>query len=202
MTAHGSVPRQMAVIFVLSAGLALLYNAFSPRGIPLIRREMKNVAAADSLLFGGKNSLPPAIVRAPLHEQALRQRDSALRVGGRPRESEASSPLAVISLKQFRRLMEEQRPLVLDARSGQEYAKGHIPGSHNIPSLEVEAHFGELAQVPRDTLIVIYCNNPECHMGRMLADFMSVMEFRKLYLYDDGWDGWTKAGLPADTTLP
>jgi 3-mercaptopyruvate sulfurtransferase SseA len=30
---------------------------------------------------------------------------------------------------------------------------------------------------------------------------MAVMEFKKMVLYDDGWDGWTKAGMPVDSTI-
>ncbi len=58
-----------------------------------------------------------------------------------------------------------------------------------------------LAVIPRDTLIIVYCSNSECPLGRSLAEFLGVMEFKNLLLYDDGWDGWQKAGMPVDTTV-
>ncbi len=51
-------------------------------------------------------------------------------------------------------LPDEQRPLVLDVRTAQEFAKGNIPGSVNIPVDELRERLGEL---PREREIVAYC---------------------------------------------
>jgi rhodanese-related sulfurtransferase len=78
--------------------------------------------------------------------------------------------------------------------------EGHIIGSRNIPFLGVENYFEKMMDIPRDTLIVIYCNGPDCELGKELADFMTQMGFKHLYLYDDGWDGWEKAKMPFEGT--
>jgi len=52
-------------------------------------------------------------------------------------------------------------PLLLDARTPQEFAAGHVPGARNIPYDQVAAHLAEL-QGFRMRGVVIYCE----HGGR------------------------------------
>lgn len=47
-----------------------------------------------------------------------------------------------------------ERPLVLDVRTAEEYAAGHLPGAVNIPVDELRSRLGEL---PADRRIVTYC---------------------------------------------
>jgi len=44
--------------------------------------------------------------------------------------------------------------VILDARTSEEFALGHIEGSVNIPNTEIRTRMGEL---PRDRVILIYC---------------------------------------------
>ncbi len=48
----------------------------------------------------------------------------------------------------------EQRPLLVDVRTPQEFSQGHIPGALNIPVDDLRSRLGEL---PRDRQIAIYC---------------------------------------------
>ena len=48
----------------------------------------------------------------------------------------------------------ENRPLLLDVRTAQEFAQGHIPGAVNVP---VDDLRGRLNDVPRDREIAVYC---------------------------------------------
>jgi len=45
-------------------------------------------------------------------------------------------------------------PLILDVRSPEEYAAGHVPGAINIPFREIDQHLAELRSHPQ---IVVYC---------------------------------------------
>lgn len=47
-----------------------------------------------------------------------------------------------------------EQPLLLDVRTSQEFASGHIPGAVNIPVDDLRSRFGEL---PRDRKIAAYC---------------------------------------------
>lgn len=44
-------------------------------------------------------------------------------------------------------------PIVIDVRSPEDYAAGHIPGAENIPADELERH---LAEIPKDKPVVVY----------------------------------------------
>jgi rhodanese-related sulfurtransferase len=199
MTKITPLLREIFMILLLSVFLALVYNAFSSRGISLIRKEILKIAAPDSVLFS-RSSLDDSThgvkVIAPLHERALRNQDSMAKLYPTIHESD----FKIISLVQLKKLLGEKRGVMLDARSAGEYKQGHIKGASNIPALDVEKYFDKLVTIPRDTLVIIYCNNPECDLGQMLADFLKVMEFKHLLIYDDGWDGWTQAKMPIDTT--
>ncbi|MBI4546785.1 MAG: rhodanese-like domain-containing protein [Ignavibacteriae bacterium] len=201
------ITRELVTIIVSSIFLALIYNTFSPKSIPLIRTEPKKIAASDSALFPTQHPQPSSDtsiqsqfkVIAPLHERALKNPDSMAAVVKREREKREEI-FKIVTLDQVKRLLAQGRGLFIDARDPESYRKGHIKGARNIFGDAPDRHFEELVEIPRDTLIVIYCNNPECHLGRVLAEFMNVMEFNNLYLYDDGWDGWEEANMPIDTT--
>lgn len=47
-----------------------------------------------------------------------------------------------------------ERPLLLDVRTPEEFASGHIPGAVNIPVDDLRSHLSEL---PRDRKIATYC---------------------------------------------
>lgn len=201
-----SLSKEIAGIIALAVVLGLLYNVFSPNGIPLIRKSPTKVAVSDSALFApttdslrqsllnDTSRLPGVKVIAPLHEQAL--------AGKGPAAAGVQSEPAykVVTLGQVKKILAQGKAVFIDAREPEEYKKGHIAGARNIPAMEEDQHFPDLVQIPRDTLIVVYCNNAECHLGRMLTEFLATMEFKRLFLYDDGWDGWTKAGMPIDST--
>lgn len=47
-------------------------------------------------------------------------------------------------------------PYVLDVRTPEEFAAGHVPGAVNIPLQEFGARF---AEVPKDRDVVLYCRS-------------------------------------------
>ena len=64
-----------------------------------------------------------------------------------------------VSLADMRRLVRDPRVVVLDVRSPEAYAAGHLPGAISIPVQELrERTPGELPD--RDRAIVIYCGGP------------------------------------------
>jgi rhodanese-related sulfurtransferase len=166
--------KEIAVLCLIAAFIGMVFNAFSPKGIPLLRTEPPKEVVADTALFGR----PAVDTAAPATGGAYR----------------------TISLDQFKRLLTARRGILLDARNEDEYVKGHVPGARNVPGQNPDPSFEHLAQIPRDSLVIVYCNNPDCHLGRMLIDFMKVLGFTDMVLYDDGWDGWVAAREPVDST--
>ena len=191
-----TLAKEIGIILALSLLLALVYNTFSRKGLPLIRGEVKKVAVADSALFpsvtglqtSGTHDTADIPVIAPEHEKALRNPDSMAQLYADHKEH----LMRVINLSQFKRMLGEKRPIVIDARDREAYDDGHIGAAWNVPALEVDQYFEKFVTLPRDTLILVYCNNPECHLSRMVGDFLQVMGFSNIYHYDGGWDEWEK----------
>lgn len=65
----------------------------------------------------------------------------------------------LVSLADFQRMAREPNTIVLDARSADAYARGHINGAVNLPFTDFTDQ--SLAQTLRDpnVRILIYCNN-------------------------------------------
>jgi rhodanese-related sulfurtransferase len=199
-----STSGEFVLILVMGCTLGVLYNAFSPKPIPLIPKTVEKVSVSDASLFPNGDAGSVTDVKghsdvkviAPLHERALKHPDSVAAI--MPHQ-EGKETTRIVTLEQFRRLMKEAKPLIIDGRDSTAYLKGHVKGARNIYGLEVDQYFERLALLPKDTLVIVYCNNPECHLGRMVAEFMGMIGFTKIYLYDDGWDGWEKARQPIDS---
>lgn len=75
------------------------------------------------------------------------------------REVEAYRADRLISLADFQRMAGEGRTIILDARSADAYAEGHINGAINLPFTDFTDQ--SLRQALRDpnVRILIYCNN-------------------------------------------
>lgn len=84
--------------------------------------------------------------------------------------------------------------VVVDVRSAEEFAAGHIAGAINIPHEQVAARAGELAAHKTDGKLVLYCRS-----GRRTALAVEALEkqgFSGLLHLDGDMQGWTAAGEP------
>lgn len=89
-------------------------------------------------------------------------------------------------------LARSDAPLVLDVRSAEEFAGGHVPGARNVEYDEVAARLAELGP-PRE--VVVYCERG----GRAAkaADALTAAGFTVVHLRGD-MAGWRAAGLPVE----
>jgi len=85
---------------------------------------------------------------------------------------------------------------VLDVRSPEEYAAGHVPGAVNVPLSELEQHLKDLN--PKQE-IVAYCRGPHCVLA-----FDAVASLREKGLkarrLEDAYPEWKTAGLPVEVS--
>lgn len=81
--------------------------------------------------------------------------------------------------------------VVLDVRTAQEFAEGHVPGALNISHDELGARLGELAGA-RDKDLVIYCRSGR-RTGLAIETLQQAGFSRLLHLEGD-FLGWTAAG--------
>jgi len=65
--------------------------------------------------------------------------------------------------------------MILDARSPEAYAKGHIPGAISMPHRKINV--GATAAWPKDKLIVVYCYSPACNAAAKGCSVALIGEF-------------------------
>jgi rhodanese-related sulfurtransferase len=85
------------------------------------------------------------------------------------------------------------KPVILDVRSREEFAAGHVPGTINIPHEEVAARASELS-FARDSRVVVYCRS-----GRRAALALEALKaagFTKLEHLDGDMLGWEAENRP------
>ncbi len=84
-------------------------------------------------------------------------------------------------------------PVVIDVRTAEEYAQGHIPGAVNIPFDEVVSRISEI-EAPHG--VALYCMvGPRARKGEAaLLD----LGFSKVHHLEGGLAAWIAAGLPLD----
>jgi rhodanese-related sulfurtransferase len=83
--------------------------------------------------------------------------------------------------------------VVLDVRTPEEFAAGHVPGAVNVPHDQVAARLGELGKF-RDNDVVVYCRS-----GRRSELALSVLEqagFKRLGHLEGDMNAWSAAGRP------
>ncbi len=79
-------------------------------------------------------------------------------------------------------------PLIVSLRSPRDYLKGHIPGAINIP-LEEIAKKGNLPELPRDRLVVVYYHTG--HTGSQVAAILGTLGYNVANLHW-GMTSWTQ----------
>lgn len=89
-----------------------------------------------------------------------------------------------------------EQVVVIDARSPEAFAEGHIPGAINLPHRTMNAD--STAHLDRDALYVTYCDGIGCNASTKGALNMARLGFRVKELMG-GLDWWKRDGYPIET---
>lgn len=86
---------------------------------------------------------------------------------------------------------EDAVPTIVDVRSPDEYAAGHVSGAVNIPLDELGQR---LPEIPQNRPVVTYCNmyHPGSSRGERAADLLESLGFRARAL-NGGYPAWLNA---------
>jgi rhodanese-related sulfurtransferase len=85
---------------------------------------------------------------------------------------------------------------VLDVRTPEEYAAGHVPGATNIPFDQVPAR---LAEVPKDKDVVLYCRSGR--RAGIAADTLAAAGYKRLFHLEGDMEGWTAQARPVERPM-
>ena len=83
--------------------------------------------------------------------------------------------------------------IVIDARTPESFAAGHVPGAINVPHRTITAETA--AQFPKDAILVTYCDGIGCNGSTKAAVKFSRLGYRVKEMIG-GIDWWRRDGLP------
>ena len=88
-------------------------------------------------------------------------------------------------------MMKEKKVIVLDVRTPQEFAAGHIPGSTNL-NIRSPDFDKRVSELDKNQSYIVHC----ARGGRSASacEKMKGLQFKALYDFSGGFDAWTKAG--------
>jgi rhodanese-related sulfurtransferase len=98
-----------------------------------------------------------------------------------------------ISTLQATQLINQQEALVLDVRSGDEYARGHILNARSVPAAQLESRMRELDKFKNRPLIL------SCQNGTASGAVSAALKkagFAQVFTLSGGVAAWEQAGLP------
>jgi rhodanese-related sulfurtransferase len=101
-----------------------------------------------------------------------------------------------VSTEEVRRVLADGSALVIDSRSGAEYAAGHIPGARNASGPQAVAAVTRLVGGDRSKALVLYCNGPFCQASRRLGEQLVAAGFTNVRRYQLGIPVWRALGGP------
>jgi phage shock protein E len=80
---------------------------------------------------------------------------------------------------------------VLDVRTPQEFADGHVPGAVNVPYDQLASR---LAEVPKDKDVVLYCKSGR--RAGIAADVLAANGYKRLSHLEGDMNAWIEKGRP------
>lgn len=104
-------------------------------------------------------------------------------------------PPEFISYEEAIKLFNEGTALFADARNEYDYKLGHIPGAVNVPLKEFALQTSTLATIPKDKLIITYCDGEDCNSSIELAQKLSEAGFTNVRMFFGGWNEWQQHNL-------
>jgi rhodanese-related sulfurtransferase len=104
-----------------------------------------------------------------------------------------------IATDELKALLAKGSAVVFDARTAEEYAIAHIPGSRILD----EKQLGRFTQSfpERGVSIVVYSNGPFCDRARLRSDDLLRLGYTRISRYQLGLPVWRALGNTAETSL-
>lgn len=99
-------------------------------------------------------------------------------------------PPEFISYEDAAALFTAGTALFVDARHEYDYTLGHIKGAVNVPLKEFLLHTSPLANIPKEKLIITYCDGADCNSSIDLATKLSEAGFTNVKIFFGGWNEW------------
>jgi rhodanese-related sulfurtransferase len=90
--------------------------------------------------------------------------------------------------------------VLVDARSPEAYARGHLPGAVSFPYRTIGPE-AAARLLPAGTPVVTYCDGIHCNASTKAAARLAELGYQVKEMLD-GLDGWRRDGLPVEEGAP
>jgi rhodanese-related sulfurtransferase len=97
----------------------------------------------------------------------------------------------IVTVDDLNRALADPKTFVIDVRTPQEYAGGHVPGAVNWPLQEIESWW---SKVPKDRVVYIKCNTQ--NRSRVAVQYLMSKGYNDLKLVQGGIQAWRSRGYP------
>jgi|JI7StandDraft_1071085.scaffolds.fasta_scaffold464037_2 rhodanese-related sulfurtransferase len=109
-----------------------------------------------------------------------------------------TSPAAQLDHDQLQsRLQQGGKLLVLDVRTAEEFAAGHVPGARNIPHDALAARIAEIEDA-RGSEVVVYCRSGR--RSQLAIETLTARGFTRISHLSGDFLAWQAANRPIETT--
>lgn len=94
------------------------------------------------------------------------------------------------------RLTQNEAPIILDVRTPEEFAQGHVPGAVNIPVTDITDRSSELKPYQEKEIVVYCAAGPRAAFARSV---MSQLGFNDVTDLEGHMQQWVAGGYPVET---
>lgn len=96
----------------------------------------------------------------------------------------------IVTVDDLNRALSNPKTFVIDVRTPQEYAEGHVPGAVNWPLQQIESWW---SKVPKDRVVYVKCNTQ--NRSRVAVQYLLSKGYRDLNLVTGGIQAWYARGF-------
>jgi rhodanese-related sulfurtransferase len=105
-----------------------------------------------------------------------------------------------VTVEELKKLMAEQKVVVVDVRSVDAYNGGHIKGAINLPLNKIQA--GEYQDLPRDKRIITYCSCGAENSSAAASAALEKAGFKNGATLLGGTHAWRQSGGEMESATP
>lgn len=90
---------------------------------------------------------------------------------------------------------EADAPMLLDVRTVEEFADGHIPGAKLIPHDQLASRLTDV-KISKNEPLVVYCRSGR--RAGLAVETLAAAGFKQIFLLEGHWNSWSTSGQPIE----
>ena len=104
----------------------------------------------------------------------------------------------MVTRDQAQAYFDSGKALFIDARHEFDFKLGHIRGAISIPLSIYQTKRAVLDSIPKNQLLVAYCDGAECNSSIELSVKLAKEGYTDVKIFFGGWREWMESNLPID----